>query len=249
MCNLQGIETYRSQRISNPIVSHELDEYDRKDLSAKVSELTKKIKRQFRKFQNWVLSSIKADNVDRDILIATFKDDIQFTEEEMRTLTKSEVIMKVIYHSSYLNYDLLEIVVDTLDLDRGPLEEYLSAYSNFCAVTPCVEADCGSVESSATPGRYKVTFKVDANLEWNKLSLKDVELIRRNIAKFLSIKTSALYLQSVEEGCVLLTFLVPDFIIKRVFPLSDEQVKALYAELNVVLITIHYPSGIQVNTS
>ena len=85
-------------------------------------------------------------------------------------------------------------------------------------------------------------------MEWNKLSLKDVELIRRNIAKFLSVKTSALYLQSV-EGCVLLTFLVPDFIIKRVFPLSDEQVKALYAELNVVLITIHYPSGIQVNTS
>lgn len=254
---MQGFETYQSQIWSSPFqlsnsirfvrLPGKLDECDSINLNAKINELTRIIKAKFRKLRNWVINTIKADKVDRDILISTMSDSVEFTEEERRTLTNSGVIMKMVSYSSYLNYNLLEDIVDDLELDRGPLEEYLSDFSKFCEVTPCVEVIGSSVEGS-TPGSVQVHFKLD-KAEYERLSTKDIDLIRGRIAKTLAVKKSALYIDSVETGCVLLTFLVPQFIVERVFPLSDEQIKAMYAELNVVSISIHYPGDVKVNTS
>ena len=242
MCNLEGIEHHRSHVMPNPIIHFSsLSKHDREDLRAKMNELTEKIENEFCKFQKWVLECIVGGKIDCNTLVATLRNEVQFTDE---VKAEVDVFMKIIpSYCSYFNYGLLEKIVDVYGLDKAPLEKYLSAFSQYCQAIPCIETVCGN--ESTTPGRTTVDFKLKG-LKRDILKPDHVQSIKRKIASHLGVKYSALYLLFVKKGCVLLVFLVPDFIVKRSFPLSDKQKIALYTELNVMSVTIHCPNLVQV---
>ena len=50
------------------------------------------------------------------------------------------------------------------------------------------------------------------------------------------MRPSALYLCGIEEGCVLLEFLVPSFIVQHLFPLSDAQKFALQRDVKALSV-------------
>ena len=242
MCNLDDIKHYQSHKLSNPIIRFgELNEREVKDLHARMNELTEEINREFLKFQNQMLDAIKG-KVNRDNLIVTLHRMIHFTGKEA---TEVEVFLKLLEYCSYFNYGPLETIVKVHNLDEGPLEIYLSAFSLYCKAMPCVETVCGDV--TPTPERYTVEFKVKG--EHNKFKPDTIESITRKIAGHLGINYSALYLHFIKNGCISLEYLVPDFIVESSFSFcNDKQMIALYTEISVISVTIHYPYGVKVNT-
>ena len=65
--------------------------------------------------------------------------------------------------------------------------------------------------------REKITIKLD-------LSDKRIERLRdvkSAIAKVLRVNKAALFVDSVKEGSIQIVFLVPQFVVQCLFPLSD----------------------------
>ena len=207
-----------------------------------MNTLTDNIVIDFKKFQNQMLDAIEG-NVKCNNLIVTLHRMVPFTGKEA---TEVAVFLKTLEYSSYFNYGLLETIVKVHNLGKGPLEEYLSAFSQYCKAMPCMETVCG--DATTTPETYNIVFKVQG--ECDKFKPDVAESITRKIAGHLGINYSALYLHFVENGCVSLEYLVPDFIVESSFSFfNDEQMIALYTEISVISITIHYPDGVKVNTT
>ena len=70
-----------------------------------------------------------------------------------------------------------------------------------------------------------LTVKIDP--EWDNITVEQLEDVILTLKRILNVRRRALYLRSVEKGCVKLTFLIPAFVAK-VFPLSSEQEAALF---------------------
>ena len=116
--------------MNNPVVYlPELNEEDREDLLIQMSEQTRNINIAFHTFHEKVFQLVR-DKVDRDSLVTGLANDIQFTEEDKTT---ADVFRKVLHHCSYFNYDLLEMIVKMLELDKQPLDKKLF----HCIVKPC----------------------------------------------------------------------------------------------------------------
>ena len=238
-CNLDEIPHHGSSlEIPNPIVSFSsLDEDDLEDLHAQMSELTKKIDLEFQTFFNKVFTSFRDSmKIDRDKLVLTLtRNETIFEEDELaKTKTVFDVFMLIKRNCSYFNYEALQtlIQIEGSDQDKKCLEEYIQTFSEYCKAMPCAEEICGS--KIAKSKRTKLKFKLDIDI--TKLKPDDVQSIKHNIAQCLGIRPSALYLCCVKDGCVLLEFLVPTFIIEDLFPLSNTQIVTLYREVKVLTV-------------
>ena len=241
-CDLNKIQHHLSSlKMNNPVVYlPELNKEDREDLLIQMSEQTRKINIAFHTFHEEVFQSVR-DKIDRESLVTGLANDIEFTEDDKTT---ADVFRKVLHHCSYFNYDLLEMIVKMFGLDKTPLDKYLGTFSQYCQAMPCIEEVCGSAGSTA--GQTKVTFKLD-KIERHELTYQELRRLKGKIAGHLGIRPSALYICFIKGGCVLIECLVPTFIIERVFPLSDSQIKALDNDLKMKMMTVYYPSKSQVS--
>ena len=217
-----------------------LDEDDLEDLQAQMSELTKEINLQFDKFFDAIFTSFRdSKQIDRDkvVVILTNKEAVFEKDELEGAKSMYDVFRMIKYHCSYFNYDVLTTMIQVhgSDRDKTYLEEYNKAFTEYCKAMPCAEGVYGNESSKSR--RTKLKFKLDYELE--QLKPNDVRSIKNNIARCLGIRPSSLYLCRVKEGCVLLEFLVPDFIVEKVFPLSDSQILGLYSEVKVLSVEHH----------
>ena len=220
-----------------------MDEFDLEDLRAQINELTKEIDLQFEKFFNAIFSSFRnKKEVDCDNLVVTLTSkEAVFEKAELdRTETICDVFRIIKSHCSYFNYEVLKTLIEVhgSDQDKLYLEDYNKAFTEFCKAMPCAEGVYGNEISKS--GRTKLKFKLDYDL--GQLKPSNVQTIKNNIARCLRLRPSSLYLCQVKEGCVLLEFLVPDFIVAKVFPLSDSQIVDLYSEVKLLSIERHLVS-------
>lgn len=215
-----------------------MDEDDLEDLRAQMSELTKKIDREFQSFFSKVFTSFRdSERIDRDKLVLTLtRNETIFEEDELaKTKTVFDVFMLIKRSCSYFNYEALQTLVEVegSEKDLKCLEEYIQAFSEYCRAMPCAEEICGG-ENAKPSKRTKLKFKLD--FDRTRLKPDAVQSIKVNIARCLGIRPSSLYLSRVKEGCMLLEFLVPTFIAKDLFPLSNVQTITLYKEVKVLSI-------------
>ena len=225
--------------VSNPIIRFEdLDADQCENLFAKMHELTKEINSKFKKLLNKVYESLRARHVDHSSIVLTLtKDDVMIFDRNDK-LDKAtnmfDVFKAIIPHCSYFNYDLLELLVDVhgSSEDKAHFDEYLQAFTSYCKAMPCAEEVCGNGDSATK--QTKLKFKT--NFDRQHLKPNTLRGVKCNIANHLKISPSALYLKSIEEGCLSLVFLIPSFLFGRIFPLSDEQKVALYNEVKVISI-------------
>ena len=84
-------------------------------------------------------------------------------------------------------------------------------------------------------------LKVDRN--WDDIRIEQIEEVVFNLACILKVPRHTLHLCSIENGCVQLTFLVPNCILDLVFHPTTEQETAA-RELGVIdlqfLVRISY---------
>ena len=247
MCNLDEIPHCKSSfEVSNPIVRFsDLEEDDLEDLHAQMDELTRTIKLEFKKFLDKVFVSFRdSTEVDRDRLVLTLlKEEALFEEEELaEAKTVFDVFKTIKPYCSYFNYEVLETLVQVNGSHqaKGYLKEYIQAFSLYCKAIPCAEEICGSEDTKSK--RTKLKFKLDFDRQ--QLKPDAVHSIKRRIAGHLGIRPSALYLCRIKDGCILLEFLVPTFIVERLFPLSNTQKIKLCEDVKVLTIEHHIVSFI-----
>ena len=118
--------------------------------------------------------------------------------------------------------------------DKKLVAEYVAALNEYCKRSvfevppvffqyPSERNDCKLFAFKYTPG--------------NPVTLGDVQIIRRKIASILGINARLLQLCSIEEGCVKMVFLVPEFVIKVIDSISVKQTSAL-TDLHIKIMPV-----------
>ena len=204
-----------------------------------MSDLTKKINVQFKKLLDQVYESLIERQVDhhRVILTLTHDDLMIFDQDKKLEEAKNmfDVFKAIRPHSSYFNYELLELIIKLhgSPKDKEEFEEYIQSFSRYCEAMPCAETICGN-EDTHSSKRTKLKFKI--NFDRHQLKPDALRCIKHNIAHHLKVKPGSLYLHKIKEGCTELEFLVPKIFFKRVFPLNDEQKYSLYTKVKVITV-------------
>ena len=137
-----------------------------------------------------------------------------------------------IEYSSFLNYDVFQWIVDRHHLDNGKEEfqypQHLKAYLNSHKISEFVEIN--PLLKDFSDASKEIVLKVDIKLT---SELAKLERLRAAVAKILKLKPAALRLLDVEEGCVVVTFLIPSPVAEVIFSkhsvLTVEQVEEFRA--------------------
>ena len=145
--------------------------------------------------------------------------------DEIEDATSIHDIFKILrpYGSFFDCHIIKHIVNSTLCTyeDRNKLQRYLSELDDYCQrnVFECQHF------ASPDPKFPKLILKVDS-LVSKSFSMKSLDAFSANVAKTFGISRHTLRLCSVDEGCVQLTYQIPQSVVDRIFPLSPEQEEA-----------------------
>lgn len=201
-----------------------------------MNELTKKIKVKFNKFVTKVYESFNnSRSVDHNslVLILTEQEALFERGDLSGVKTVSDVFIAIKPYCSFFNYDVIErlVRVKGSQKEKGYLQKYLQSFSAYCKAMPCAETVCGNEDTKSK--RTKLKFKLD----YDRQLKPDIILsIKYKIASNLGIRPSALYLCQIRDGCILLEFLVPTFIVEHIFPLNNTQKIALHRDIKLLSI-------------
>lgn len=141
----------------------------------------------------------------------------------------NEVIRQISPFVSFFNYSLIEVVVHKhgSSVDRKNFKDYLNKLEEFCR---CKTTEVPSVLASQDPMSTLFKVKLGSDFQGQVYTVKAVNLFRIKLCKILHITEPSLRLFSLHGGHILLTFLLPNFIISCVFPLTQDQERALSGE-------------------
>ena len=151
----------------------------------------------------------------------------EHSEEINRAKTVSEIFKILNPYWNYITYDILEYIIKlygTSD-DEERLTNYNRELQKFCERRIFELPECGtSTGNAVSPRQERFNVKLDVRED---ITGKDLLRIRKRIAKILRVNLATLIVACVDAGCVQLTFLIPKFVAREIFPLSDEQASAL----------------------
>ena len=134
-------------------------------------------------------------------------------------------------YASFLNYEILQFIVNSYELDDGKEEfkyqEHLKAYvtkhkiSEFSQVYPLPRIP-------PPPDSKKLALKIDIETTARLAKLQDLHTA---IAKIFKIHSATLQLYDIKDGCLVITFTIPtsvaNIVFKKSTTLSKEQKEKL----------------------
>lgn len=119
-------------------------------------------------------------------------------------------------YASYLNYNIFLSILKRFNINKSQeMIEYpklLQDYINSHTLSNFVEID--SKLEKFTDASKKIVLKFDVELTSR---VSEVFNLKKAVANILGLKISALRLLSIEEGCVLVTFLIPVNVADSIF--------------------------------
>ena len=157
-------------------------------------------------------------------------------EEIKHAKSISEVFITLTPYWNYLNYELLEYIIElygTSD-DNERLKSYNEELCKFCEhrLSEFLSSESCSSNGNALCSKQE-SFSVKLNVR-EGVTCKELLQIRRRIAEIFCVKRAALIIDHMDAGYVQLTFLIPKFIAKEIFPLSKDKTSALSKEAAVI---------------
>ena len=172
--------------------------------------------------------------------IETFKADLTSTKNQLmlfngklvrqlnrKCQTVNQIFEEVDGFYSWFNHNLIKEIIETFcknDKAVGQMmDEYSCRFKNYCKNRLCRVQRNGFnfLHKDRTP----VIFKIDR--EWQVMRISTIDTITAIIRHVLKVKRSTICLRSASNGCVELTYDIPDQVADMVFPLPRDQVDAL----------------------
>ena len=227
---LNGVCSSRHRGSFPYLNTSQLDDDDRSDLEAKLTMDTEVMIKKFGGLVVKTLLSLEKQGVSHTIVrvcVIHLEGFVQDHEKEFEQAGSVEDIFVILHHCwSFLNYDVLEEIIIQLGTedDKKHLDKYLCDLETFCKRSAFAVPD--HVYGGKNP--KKPMFAVKMKMPQN--TIKDVLQAKRKIAKILDVRPSTLHICCVEEGCVKVHFIVPEYIAKEVLPPSPERLAALAEE-------------------
>ena len=147
--------------------------------------------------------------------------------EAADTIPKVFLVLKDYF--SFFNYHIIEHIIEELgtEEDKTRLQGY-KEYFNWYAKRRIFEClpEFGPVSDA---DHADIFVKVDS--QYDNYTVAEIEVFCHKLGGILRVSSQGiLRLCRVEEGCFQLTFQVPLFVQKGIFPLSREQKQTLEAE-------------------
>ena len=143
--------------------------------------------------------------------ISAYVSSLAAPESILENQPASEVIR---YHTSYLNYHLVEDMVEKFGDDKlkDDMQRYrtnLKKFQRQTTVSDFLVISRGKhVENLEPPRENYAELSVELDEEGEDTTLEDVERIRRSIAHKMSLPLHTISFYTVEEGSVVVKFLV-----------------------------------------
>ena len=146
-----------------------------------------------------------------------------------------EVFLVLNDYFSFFNYQLIEHIIKSLgtEEDKAGLQRYREDFDQYAKrrVFECLP-EFGPISDA---DHADVFVKVDS--QYDNYKVVEIEWFRNKLSEILHVSSQGiLRLCRVDEGCVQLMFQVPAFVQQEIFPLSNEQEKALLA-VGVIRLT------------
>ena len=157
----------------------------------------------------------------------------EHSEEVRRAGSISEIFNILSTYWSYLTYEILEDIIElygTSD-DTERLRNYNKELYKFCKRRSFELPPESSNGNTLSPKQERFLVKLNVRED---ITCEQLLQIRGRIAKILKINLAALVLSRVDKGCVQLLFLIPKFVAREIFPLSQEQTSAFSKDVSVI---------------
>ena len=209
---------------------------------------TKRIRRKFAGLINKVIASIKLAKVKvkslatffqqidgvNAVLVSAQRSRLFFTPEvicEFETGDFDNVFRILKDYYSWFNFDLIEDIIEEFGSNDVALKRELCDYKDrmkqYCDKRLLKDSDSPNAFGEHRDNAKPCIFKIDE--EWETMRFSELKTIKTIICDVLGLKGVALFLRTVSNGCVELTFDIPEHVANVVFPLSKDQVGALKA--------------------
>ena len=173
----------------------------------------------------------------------------------------------------YLNYSLLQRIIKEFAQDDKELNDMMKQYqqdltghilalqiqtyldATHCNLTPVYSENLGDEMISALPPQQnsalfkKLTVKVKANVTDHTLGY--VEDLWESLAKQFALPRPAMILHNIAEGCIGITWLIPNNLVKYVTRMAQETT-SLFVDEHILRVMLEeqaiYPINIELKT-
>ena len=226
----------------------ELSIDEQEDLQAQIEQLKLEIRRKFLKLEAQLVNSFHKRIAAADMVRTIMKICVVYPTESMYNISllqehrkalldakdNKEVFIIIYPYYSYYNYELLQAIISVhgSKQDKERMQQYILDFTTYCRRVPCVEFYDDHCQTSLK--RVKLKFKLD--YDKNLLTLADIKNIQHNISGILKIKSSVLFLHSVKDGCIAVTFLVPHPCINAILKVLKEKKTTLQREVEMMTV-------------
>lgn len=199
-----------------------LNDDDREDMIQKVSEDTASIIQSFADLLSSTRQSIKRRNITVELLVEVALDLGAYKsvnnpvpllgeeESKLRQAKTTEGVLGVLReHMSFFNYEILGHIIRQLG-DENDKKNFMTFQSQFKAYCQrkVFEVPPTALHPSRTERSNRKTFVVVCAKELIE-TLKDVKVAQRKIASLLGLRVSAVQLELIDSGSVILVFSIP----------------------------------------
>lgn len=209
--------------------SSSLSEGVRENLKQQLEHNFREIKRRYAWYVDILRERIKAKKINVDELCGFIENLAEFdsnkNEEQLKVakdkLRSAETMCRVFrtiseHCASFLDFEIFEAIRERYGIEQDDdhlrYADHVRAYvekhkiSEFFTINPRLEKKC--VDASD-----EIIIKFDIHLN-NKLD--KVVGLKRALANILKVQTTALQLIAIEEGCVIMIYLIPTFMVQTI---------------------------------
>ena len=152
-------------------------------------------------------------------------------EDEISDAKSIPGIYKIIRHyMSFFNPELLGYIIELhgTQANRDDFREYMNKLNTFCQSIVVPPMKFSSEEQSwSVERRGEIRIKLDLS----DRRLQCLRNVKSSIATILGVEKVVLFVDSVVEGSIEVILLVPQFVVRQLFPLLDVQVKTISSRI------------------
>ena len=219
-----------SQSIRDGLLPNETEE-EEEDYAEEYEKGTRRIRTQFAGLVTDTCNSFEKRNVKVPMLKLFLQNDLPASKPRINEVNEATPLEKVFMivtdqACSWLDYEPIKNLTEKFgaDNDKARLSKYEENLRKFVKQRLPKEMKHIKVGNGARRGSKQLLVKYDK--EWSKMNFNDINKIRGNLATILNVRRRELYLASIREGCIMMTFMISQELAEHLFPRGSDCVMA-----------------------
>ena len=155
-----------------------------------------------------------------------------------RSNTYDDLFDLLLQYVSWFNYEIFTALISTFMKNNQQIQIFWKAYEEKLKEYLSLGKGVRVVSSPTIRGLPEnVGTKVMiVKVEQEDHVYNDLALFRKAVAKALNQSDFFLYLCTIDTGCVELRFVIPDFLLDEIFPLTSQQINITLPNLGIIAI-------------